>query len=382
MKSISFPRAGLTMCIPLLLTACGSPLKVFRLSPHGNAPGRYVNGQYFIRQEQDSVIAELAYGGRPGDNIAFNLTITNKGQKPVTIFPEQFFILLQDTLPRQAGTGNKHFLRDPEAELLAIDRRVDAENRSFGTSAAISGTTALLGFFVALATIAKKRTEAEIEKEKAERQAAWDRAEAEHERTLCELNREHQKWSGTALRRNTLYKEQTVSGSLTFPFLSGYKYLTVVVFIEGHPLVFGFDQQEIEVTLANPESADEDHAEDRGQIQHKGKQDHSCNGEVFMPPQLFVPPVKTPDDDPPFQIADGHQEQEKYGTVLCNMICQGDIQRAQYEAEERSDGADLKYIMIPVHAAVQHNTRDGIADQLDEQVCDGAQHHALDTDGQ
>lgn len=232
--------------ISISLFSCGPP-KMISLKPRNTDTGTYVNGHYYIEKEQDSVFVKLAFLEQSGNTIGFDLLVNNESTMPVNIFPEQIFLLESDTDKSLRGFFSKAGAIDPEQQIASINAEIEKENKSYGTYAAISAVGGMADFIFDLATIGRKENKEEMEKREVARQEQKEReerTEIEHRQKLYILNVQKNEWSEHMLRKNTVFRKQSVCGKVLLPFYRQKKYATLVVPVHSHLVKFEFDIKE------------------------------------------------------------------------------------------------------------------------------------------
>jgi hypothetical protein len=223
----------------MLLYSC-SP-RTYRVESLGR-DGYYLDGLYYLTQEQDSILVRLA-SAPGGKNLIFNVQVVNKSSSPLLVAPEQFRTLLSDTAESgEVSTLTVHAL-DPEAEIASVERLIENENRSYRAFlgfAIVGDVASLIG---SIATLNKEKSEEEQEKEKADeadKQARRAQREYEHHTRLLELEAAREAWTKGTLRKTTLQSFESVHGTLHVPFHSDYKNIVLLVPLRKGSAVFRF----------------------------------------------------------------------------------------------------------------------------------------------
>jgi hypothetical protein len=201
-----------------LITAC-APSPIYRLHPIADDT-LWLHGQQVARRVESNLEARVSFARSEGDQLVFDMEITNLADGELLVSPEKFHCF---ALPTRKDSSDwrlqQIFAFDPEEELLQIDKAIAREKTSHATESAVDATVSLLAVVVYLATIGQSDTEAEIE-ERAEvcDEIAASRQESEKKyyNQMAHLQHERQDWEFDRLRKTTLQSGQTVGGKVYF----------------------------------------------------------------------------------------------------------------------------------------------------------------------
>jgi hypothetical protein len=238
--------------LPIFLfwLAC-APAPVLRLSPLSSET-KWIYGKEFASSATDDLEIAVAFESMDEAAIIFDVEVTNLAGQPVLISPERFYYLSlavpEDTISLVATPKRISSAIDPEFEILDLDKKISRENASYATAAGIDAIGSLIGLFVDIATIGKKKTEQEIKEEeqsKCEDERFRRERQIDHENSLANLKNEKAKWESTTLRRTTLDPEQSLRGRVYFPANDKTKYLKLCFPIGEANVQIVFEQKKV-----------------------------------------------------------------------------------------------------------------------------------------
>lgn len=258
-----------TLLLASLLAGC-TPDPVYRL--HTQAPDStsfWQQGRQVVTHTVDSLEVAVAYARTTHDGHKFRLAFVNRSTRPITVDPLDIYTVVTKKLsgerqmPDQISqyddgerisryddgedepapstvyyrdtlsTADTLYARNPEQELLEIDKARAREKAAAETDAAVNALFLTLDAVSEVASGPQspgERTADAVEDTEYQLERAENRAE--HRRTQVRLGRRRARWAQTALRRTTLAPGMRTSGFVIVPVEP--RTYTLVLHVEGH----------------------------------------------------------------------------------------------------------------------------------------------------
>ncbi len=252
MELIMLPRRSFAVLTTLAVMAssCVSPLAVYRLNSVGSEQ-TWVWGKEHVVQHSSDVEIGVRYSHTQGEFLVFDVDVVNLSERSILVDPVKFYSMpLADTnvTIRVKGAVLKFHAEDPERILERIDKRVSQEKACQTNIALANLTTDVLTIAGDIASIGTKKTEEELkERDEARREEDNNRLiqRVGYENTIRQLDAERAEWSTYALRKHTLWPEDTIQGRAYFRTYAKAKFLRIVLFLDGHEFTFLYRQEKV-----------------------------------------------------------------------------------------------------------------------------------------
>lgn len=220
---------------------CATPAPLVSLRPH-SADVVWVAGRASLQQEQDGMRVAAAFEHQDGRKLAVRIEVENGTDQRLDISPH-------DVLFTNCATTGKdscapwRFVIDPEQVLAGLDRRQSIEAAAATNSAIMGEALLLLSVVGDTAAIAKGRRVGPSGLLTTQIAAGVASDAARHDSNTFSIAAQRREWADTALRRQTLFPGQGVSGLVYLPIDMSSRYVWVYVNLpQARTVVFCFDQ--------------------------------------------------------------------------------------------------------------------------------------------
>lgn len=226
---------------------CGS-MPVYRLSPV-NGKSVWDFGREVIGQEDYNGKVHLSFMEVKDGYFVFLINYENLTGHSVLLDPGKFYFEgFRDSIPKNSKGTLKHFAVDPELKLAGIEKSSNDLEASERTRLGFSFVSGAIDVVSSVASIGKKRSKEELEKEerlREERRIADENAKIDYENNVIKLDKAKDYWSNEVLRKVTVYNGEKVGGFFHLPVSRRSEFIRVIIPIEEHTYSFDYRQYEV-----------------------------------------------------------------------------------------------------------------------------------------
>ena len=203
-----------------LLNSCVSPRPVFRLNPTESVTV-WDRGKEFVSIKANSFVVHTAFHKHEGGLISFDIEVINEDSSDFLVSPEQFVL---SPLSWETARSNFDFTApqkalDPEHELRNIDISMSQQDASHTNYQLFALGVALADVTYSVATINKEKSDAEIVATEVGREAVYGGLAVNddiHYQSIQRLTDLRYIWEATALRKTTLFPNNSIRGLIYF----------------------------------------------------------------------------------------------------------------------------------------------------------------------
>jgi len=202
-----------------LLTNCFFPPEaIIKLKPESEKMDWY-KGKEIVTLDNDSITIHISYDRNINKDYVFDVDVTNNSQNTVLVEPEKFSYLLKKGSIKYGDTLKSVYAKDPEKVILELQKANSIHQSNMQTQAMVYS----LGYFLQFAGQTKALVTGDAEL--SERIDDQTRRTKENEliddisnnRISESLNNSSYIWEILALRKTTLYPNESISGKVFFP---------------------------------------------------------------------------------------------------------------------------------------------------------------------
>lgn len=222
-----------------------APKSIFHIEA-ANENGVWLMGKQYFKSTTDAFEVVLAFNKMKDYRLEFQVEITNNGEEPLLVAPENFYITYQ-----KKGKYDSVYAINPEEEILEANKNLSREYASYYSAKQNQSIRTFFSLVVAVAEIGKTKTEEEIledENDDLKREIEELETELEHEKNVKYIDNYLTEWEYKALRKTTLPKGYAIRGDLYFPIIRAAGKLDIVFVIDNKEIKFAYNQIEEKVT--------------------------------------------------------------------------------------------------------------------------------------
>ena len=239
----------LTVTATIFITNCSVPPEsIIKLDPESEQSDWY-KGKEIAILTNDSITIRISYDRNINHNYIFDTDITNHMQNPVLVEPEKFYYEPNKEKSKQGEKLSHVNAKDPELVILDLQRSFSLHRSNVETQSMFYS----LGYFIqfvgqtkALVTNDQELSNRiEHQTNKLEQDKLIN--EVKNRNVSEALSASLDLWEVLALRKTTLYKNESISGKVFFPANKFASTLEVHFPIDNYELKINYNQ-----TIINP----------------------------------------------------------------------------------------------------------------------------------
>lgn len=232
-----------------LLTNCYvPPNSILKLKPETQNNDWY-KGKEIATLDNDSVTIRISYDRSLNNEYLFDIDITNTSERSLLIEPERFSYKMSKGSIKLGESLTKVSARDPEKVILDLQKAYSLHQSNMETQAIIYS----LGYFLQFAGQTKALVTGDAElSNRIDRQGHRLKEDQlmddiANNRINESLENSTYVWEILALRKTTLFKNESISGKVFFPATELAKTLEFSFPISNYELKILFDQEVIQL---------------------------------------------------------------------------------------------------------------------------------------
>lgn len=233
--------------ILLILSCCYTPPPILRMTPKTDQT-TWLFGKEYSKQIKDGLSIAVAFDRYSYPHFVLDVCISNLDSQSVLIAPEKFYYLPKDSV--FSGPRTEIFARDPELQILEVNKRTSREHARYSQSTDLSLLSSFLGLLSDVSSIGKSKTEEEIEEERRLDEEARENEEENeitHKERIYDLNELRDQWEAGALRKTTLNQHFSIRGKVYFPINTKFHWIEIRFPLGDTCFNFIFQQEQIPV---------------------------------------------------------------------------------------------------------------------------------------
>jgi len=192
----------LLFLVALIIMSCIRPYPIYDLTPSGDYTTRWLFGNEYVINKQNTLITSIAYINSEKELLVFDMEVINQSEIDVLVAPEVFYYEPLDAEFEE--DASKVLALDPEVKLMQLNKALSKENAALSNQAIsnfLVETTDLIGDIADSdnRTIQEKQLDTEQD---LERKVDADREENRTRNKITDLSKQQNYWSTQVLRKN------------------------------------------------------------------------------------------------------------------------------------------------------------------------------------
>lgn len=219
MKTFKIILPLILISLSFFITNCYvPPNSILKLKPETQNNDWY-KGKEIATLDNDSVTIRISYDRSYNNDYLFDIGVTNNSEKPLLVEPEKFSYKMIKGSIKLSDTLNIVTAKDPEIVILDLQKSNSLHQSNMETQSMIYS----LGYFLQLAGQTKALVTGDVElSNRIDRQGHKMQEDPliddiENNRISESLEASAYVWEILALRKTTLFKDESISGKVFFP---------------------------------------------------------------------------------------------------------------------------------------------------------------------
>ena len=228
----------------ILLTGCSA--SIYELRSVEENPD-YYRGRQVIYKEDNECLSSVSFESQQKKNFIFYVTVKNLSDNPFTVLPEKMYAEQMDDNKKLLGkfSDNRYFALDPEEKIhrLNLQRGYNESSHSFTTG--ITAAFALMSIVSEAIDHENKDKTGSINDDLVNWSDAQDNENNRYANEMNYLDTEIEFWRDYALRKTTLYKNESTDGYVTIPFNPYSKFIRFIIPLDSTEHIYEFKMIEV-----------------------------------------------------------------------------------------------------------------------------------------
>ncbi len=233
-RAISYP----VIVMAALLAACATPREILKLKPQSSDTSWFY-GQEFTGDSLYGIIAHAAFDEVSYPYYIFDVEIINRSNLPILIDPATFFCLPLDG-KSQVMNGDTIYARDPELEILDIDRKLSVNEARSKNQLGLALLAAGVDIATGVAVLSDDNPHNDWLRTDLLDATIID-GEANHFETQ-NLMQLRDSWKSTTLRKTTLNTGDILQGKVLVPVYKNASYIQLNIPVDNELIRINFMQ--------------------------------------------------------------------------------------------------------------------------------------------
>ena len=223
----------------LLFTGCSA--SVYELRSVDENPD-YYRGRQLIYRGNNECLSSVSFESQQKKSFIFYVTVKNLSDNPFTVLPEKIFAEQMDDNKKLLGkfSDNRYFALDPEEKIhrLNLQRGYNESSHSFTTG--ITAAFALISIVSDAAGNENPDKMGSINDDLENWSISQDNENNRYASEMNYLDTELSFWRDQALRKTTLYKNESTEGYVIIPFNPYSKFIRFIIPFDSTEHIYEF----------------------------------------------------------------------------------------------------------------------------------------------